>query len=738
METLLSTLEESFHEDFANVRIDSALAPADAASGVAAVTEGERISIAPAALSGPKGAHLVAHELAHVVQRRRRGVEPGPPSGPSPSHGRDPHEREADHLAGEAMHGRPAVVAGGAPVPARQFGLFDDAEEWLEEKKESASGWAHEKKEAAGAWVHEKKEAAGAWIEEKKQAVDEITTAAGEAVLQSKFVNAVADTVEGTGETIMDPQGSKAALQSFVNLMEEDFNERQDLWAGQYKDHPILGPLARANAAVHKGWNEFSFGVGQAAVEAASAIPVAVTHPLETIDGLVEMSKVAMVAPALIDLGVSAFADAVQGEPPEGRKTNLEQSWEKKTGIFKGLIEGYQHSVERGKPWEFLGRLAFDAGSLLIGAEEAKAASTAERAVVAETKATGATGRLAGLTDKVKRFASWIEDLPVVKSGAEEAPAIKPRASAPDLPPAAPAVAEETTAGSKVAAAETPPQQPIPTEAPVSEAPPPRVAQPPEPSAPIQETPKPSGRSTRRSKPKAPEATTQPSAQPSGAPAAARQKPRARGRGRTKPEPEVEHRRLSRGEPEVAPDVREKSPALRGAESAAAKKAESLPKSQRQKTVAASEAEIGGTTPVKRRGTAKSGRGTKRGPAPKTPARTVADHADEIGHELAPHGRDNLKQGGFPGEYHASHAEKQQIVARPNEPVAVTKPMCPDCVKFFQKEAKWRDVAQEVLDPDCKRIFHPDGSITEAWPDGTVMRFDPEGNAQVAALPPRK
>lgn len=91
----------------------------------------------------------------------------------------------------------------------------------------------------------------------------------------------------------------------------------------------------------------------------------------------------------------------------------------------------------------------------------------------------------------------------------------------------------------------------------------------------------------------------------------------------------------------------------------------------------------------------------------------VATHAKEIGHDLqAAGGADQVNGGGFPGKYHASHAEKQHSVARPNEPVAVNIKQCPDCQKYFSKEAIFRGQDQIVTDPEMTRIFHPDGSVT--------------------------
>ena len=118
--------------------------------------------------------------------------------------------------------------------------------------------------------------------------------------------------------------------------------------------------------------------------------------------------------------------------------------------------------------------------------------------------------------------------------------------------------------------------------------------------------------------------------------------------------------------------------------------------------------------------------------------RTVADRAKHIGHRLQPGGvRDGKPEhGGFAGKAAASHAEKQQIVARPNEPVGVSKPMCADCVRFFQKEAVARKRGQVVGDPDVTRVFGRDGSITEYWQDGMRVHRSADGKS-VKVRPPK-
>jgi RHS repeat-associated protein len=92
----------------------------------------------------------------------------------------------------------------------------------------------------------------------------------------------------------------------------------------------------------------------------------------------------------------------------------------------------------------------------------------------------------------------------------------------------------------------------------------------------------------------------------------------------------------------------------------------------------------------------------------------VAEYSDEIGHELRPSGGpDQVNRGGFPGKFNASHAEKQMALQHPNEPLGVSKPMCPDCQNFFKLHAEYTGKPQYVTDPQMTRIFHPDGTVTE-------------------------
>jgi hypothetical protein len=84
--------------------------------------------------------------------------------------------------------------------------------------------------------------------------------------------------------------------------------------------------------------------------------------------------------------------------------------------------------------------------------------------------------------------------------------------------------------------------------------------------------------------------------------------------------------------------------------------------------------------------------------------------SEEMGYPSRPAG---FLDRGLPGRYNASHAEKQMAVLRPNEAISVSRPMCDECIAWFQKLARYREQAQVVADPKWVRIFRPDGTIVE-------------------------
>lgn len=146
-------------------------------------------------------------------------------------------------------------------------------------------------------------------------------------------------------------------------------------------------------------------------------------------------------------------------------------------------------------------------------------------------------------------------------------------------------------------------------------------------------------------------------------------------------------------------------------------KHQNLNEKRQTKTTSVSEREI--APGVRRRTTKLSGWKEIPERPSKAKPEDVAHHSKKIGHELTPNKlKDNERSGGFKGKFNASHAEKQQIVDRPNEPVGVSRDMCSDCISFFKKEAKYRNQFQIVSDPKITRVFDPDGTIIEYWKSG--------------------
>ena len=91
----------------------------------------------------------------------------------------------------------------------------------------------------------------------------------------------------------------------------------------------------------------------------------------------------------------------------------------------------------------------------------------------------------------------------------------------------------------------------------------------------------------------------------------------------------------------------------------------------------------------------------------------VKKYSDEIGHTPKNGGASDYagKDTGFDGKYNSSHAEKKILSENPNEPIGVTEPMCKDCQEFCSKQAKSTGEPVVVTDPECTRVFHPDGRI---------------------------
>ena len=113
----------SLGHDFSSVRVhtDDRAAASAASRSARAYTIGRDVVFGRGeyAPGTSAGRHLLAHELAHVVQQSR--------GGPAASRAQDPGlEAAADHAASQAARGAPAVVAGSSPVGIACKTIFEE------------------------------------------------------------------------------------------------------------------------------------------------------------------------------------------------------------------------------------------------------------------------------------------------------------------------------------------------------------------------------------------------------------------------------------------------------------------------------------------------------------------------------------------------------------------------------------------------------------------------------------
>ncbi len=86
----------------------------------------------------------------------------------------------------------------------------------------------------------------------------------------------------------------------------------------------------------------------------------------------------------------------------------------------------------------------------------------------------------------------------------------------------------------------------------------------------------------------------------------------------------------------------------------------------------------------------------------------VMRESKKIGHKLRTH---KLFDQGVPGRFYGSHAEKKAAALAHGKPIAVSSPLCSDCMEFFQAWAKYYKTPVVIAEPNAVRVFKPDGSI---------------------------
>ena len=92
----------------------------------------------------------------------------------------------------------------------------------------------------------------------------------------------------------------------------------------------------------------------------------------------------------------------------------------------------------------------------------------------------------------------------------------------------------------------------------------------------------------------------------------------------------------------------------------------------------------------------------------------VLDFQDEIGFTAR---RAGFFDNGVPGQYYASHAERQAYLLEPDEPITVSRSICTNCQAFFQQVADSTEEAQNIIDPMQTWTFAPQSVVSEVLED---------------------
>ncbi len=148
-----SFMEERMGADFSDVRVHTGPKADDSARSInaQAYTVGNDVVFRSGAYQPDteSGRHVLAHELAHVVQQKAGPVAGTPaPGGISISHPTDPFEQAAERTAADAMAGVPASpVAGGGGAEVTAQRAADDEEEEMAAQTLTAQRAAAEEEE---------------------------------------------------------------------------------------------------------------------------------------------------------------------------------------------------------------------------------------------------------------------------------------------------------------------------------------------------------------------------------------------------------------------------------------------------------------------------------------------------------------------------------------------------------------------------------------------------------------
>jgi hypothetical protein len=132
-----SFLEDRMGADFSDVRVHTGAKADESARSISAqaYTVGNEVVFRSGAYEPdtPGGRHVLAHELAHVMQQKAGPVSGTPaPGGISISHPSDSFEQAAEHSAAQAMSGAPVQTmpsGGSGAIVAQRAGEEDEEDQ---------------------------------------------------------------------------------------------------------------------------------------------------------------------------------------------------------------------------------------------------------------------------------------------------------------------------------------------------------------------------------------------------------------------------------------------------------------------------------------------------------------------------------------------------------------------------------------------------------------------------------
>jgi hypothetical protein len=395
------------------VHTDARAAHLASALDAEALTVGSHIFFA--ADRSPQDFSLLAHETAHALRQPAGRPEGTVPVGAADS----AEEGVADQAASALLAGRRAHA--GAPTPAH-----------VARKGRGLLGWAWDQVEDPGEFISDVVEhpldatvgaAGGAFVEGVKQDASELSD------MGSNFVGGMRD------NATMIRKGGDAAEAWLVNKQKEGA-AKMHADADAHADSPFMGPFSQANAWLADQTGQATTGILGGAITLGTGLLAASADPVDTGAGLLKVgSEVGSVADPVSYAASSGTKYAATGDTssfnPFAKGTALGAVW-------KNVSKPYARAIDEGRPSEAGGRFIFDLASLLVGAEEANAASK--------------TTRVVGTGAKVDALAKTVPAGVDLAATAPDLAATAPAATdLADTVRAGPALAEDAPAASNLA-----------------------------------------------------------------------------------------------------------------------------------------------------------------------------------------------------------------------------------------------------------------------------------------------